>query len=78
VDYKSTAKVNPVIEIPAWAINYKRQLSFYSYLLKKNELEMFDKGFLLYSTALTSEARFDDHLKFSTNIILVDIESHFG
>ena len=74
VDYKSTAKAKPVLEIPTWAINYKRQLSFYSYLLKKNELEMFDKGFLLYSTAITSEARFDDQLKFSTNIIIVDIE----
>ena len=74
VDYKSTAKHKPVLEIPEWASGYQRQLSFYCYLLKKNGFSTYNKGFLVYSTALTGESRFDDQLKFSTNIVTVDIE----
>jgi hypothetical protein len=77
VDYKSTAKDKPVLEIPEWATGYQRQLSFYSYLLRKNGFSTYEMGFLVYSTACTGESRFDDQLKFSTNIISVDIEDNW-
>jgi len=74
VDYKSTAKEKPVKELPLWADSYKRQLSFYNYLLKKNGLDMFEKGFLVYTTALLGEEKFDNNLKFSTHVISVDLD----
>jgi RecB family exonuclease len=77
VDYKSTAKQKPVLNIPEWATAYSRQLSFYNYLLKKNGYESCNNGFLVYTTALTGEFRFDDQLKFSTNIISVEIDENW-
>lgn len=74
VDYKSTAKSSPVVEVPHWAAVYKRQISFYSFLLMKNGVDVCNMGFLLYATALTSESEFDNHMKFSTNSIRVDID----
>lgn len=74
VDYKATAKENPVTELPDWAISYQRQISFYSYLLKQNNLKVYPKGFLLYTTALTNEFKFSDQLKFVSNIIELDID----
>jgi len=74
VDYKATAKDNPVTELPEWAISYQRQLSFYSYLLKQNQLPVYPRGFLLYATALTNRTDFNQELKFVSNIIEIDID----
>ena len=77
VDYKSTAKQKPVLEIPEWASGYARQLSFYNYLLKKNGVESCNMGFLVYSTALTSELSFENQLKFSTNAISLELDDEW-
>jgi hypothetical protein len=77
VDYKSTAKQKPVLEIPEWASGYTRQLSFYNYLLKKNGIVSCNMGFLVYSTALTSELRFENQLKFSTNAISLELKDEW-
>jgi len=74
VDYKATAKDSPVTQLPEWAIGYQRQISFYSYLLKKNQLPVYNKGFLVYSTALTSVSDFSNQLKFITKVIELDID----
>jgi CRISPR/Cas system-associated exonuclease Cas4 (RecB family) len=74
VDYKATAKESPVTELPEWASSYQRQISFYSYLLKKNNLPVYKKGFLVYTTALTVAPSFNNELNFTTYIIELDID----
>lgn len=74
VDYKATAKDSPVTQLPEWATGYQRQISFYSYLLKQNQLPIYKKGFLVYSTALTGESDFSNQLKFITKVIELDID----
>lgn len=74
VDYKSTAKEKPVVELPSWGEGYKRQLSFYNYLLRKNGLKTVNFGFFVYATAITSKNHFNNELKFSTNLIKEEID----
>jgi hypothetical protein len=74
VDYKSTAKEKSVTEIPNWASAYSRQLSFYTYLFQRNGFRMYNKGFLIYSTAITSRNRLNNQLKFETNLISVELD----
>jgi hypothetical protein len=74
VDYKSTAKEKAILEIPAYANGYIRQLSFYNYLLKKNQVNTSNIGFLVFATGLTSQLRFDNQLKFALTLISVELE----
>jgi hypothetical protein len=73
-DYKATARDSAVTDLPEWAFAYKRQLSFYNFLFRKNGFRMSEKGFLVYMTALTSLARFNSSLTFVANLIEVDLD----
>jgi len=74
VDYKSTAKEKPVEELPTWGEGYKRQLSFYNYLLKKNDFETLNFGFFVYATAIITKNQFHNKLEFITNLIKVELD----
>jgi hypothetical protein len=73
VDYKSTAKEKAVMEVPEFADGYIRQLSFYNYLLKKNQINVIDNGFLVYATGVSNQLRFDNQMKFILTLIRVDL-----
>lgn len=77
VDYKATASENAVTELPAWAEGYRRQLSFYQWLLRKNSLDVLDTGYLVYATALTSKTAFDAHLQFSVNLVPITLDDQW-
>lgn len=74
VDYKATAALRPVSELPAWADGYRRQLSFYSWLLKKNGTPMLNTGYLVYATASTAREAFNNRLEFDLNLVPVDLD----
>ncbi len=73
-DYKATAGLQPVAELPAWANGYRRQLSFYAWLLARNGLRVANKGFLVYATASTARERFDNKLAFDLRLVPVDLD----
>ena len=77
VDYKATAKETAVTVLPEWASAYKRQLSFYNHLFQKNGYNMYDRGFLVYMTAITSHPNLGSHLKFEANLIEVELDMYW-
>jgi hypothetical protein len=75
VDYKATAGPTPIQSLPVWADGYVRQLSFYAYLLEKNGLMMSKTGILLYATASTVLANYQNRLEFEHHLIQVDLDT---
>lgn len=69
VDYKATAADTPVSQLPVWAVGYRRQLSFYSWLLRKNGADVLDTAYLVYATASTQRYRFDGRLDFDLRLV---------
>ena len=69
VDYKATAKQKPVDALPEWAIDYKRQMEIYQWLLRNNGLNMSDIGYFLYCTGNSAAEAFSEKLDFSCTII---------
>lgn len=71
VDYKATAKANPVTalgEEGSWHDMYRRQMEIYQWLLEKNGFSVSDTGYFVYATGGWSEDKFDNILKFQTYI----------
>lgn len=71
VDYKATAKDHPVValrEEGSWHDVYRRQMEVYQWLLRQNGFDVSDTGYFVYATGSMTEDRFDDLLKFETNI----------
>jgi hypothetical protein len=72
VDYKATAKKDPVTELDENAehhISYQRQVSFYSWLLKQNGFPVSDLSYFVYSTGDNHANAFNDTLVFRTFLI---------
>lgn len=70
VDYKSTAKPEPVTSLDAeWQEGYKRQMEVYQWLLRQNELTVSDKGYFVYCTGRPDEAAFDGKVEFDVHLI---------
>jgi len=69
VDYKATAKEHAVTAMPDWANAYKRQVEFYQWLLRKNNLPVSDTAYFVYSTGNTKHHDFNNTLHFETNVI---------
>ena len=67
VSIKATSKKEELNleDIPS---NYWRQLSFYHYLLKKNNFRVSDSGYIIYCNAIKNTKRFESRLMFSTNL----------
>lgn len=69
VDYKATAKMTPVIELPEWADAYKRQAEIYQWLLRKNGLRVSDTAYFVYCTGNSKHENFNDTLHFYSHVI---------
>lgn len=71
VDYKSTAKSEPVTQLGSGGHHdaYRRQMEVYQWLLRKNGLTVSDTGYFVYCTGQPDNARFDAHVQFDMNII---------
>lgn len=69
VDYKATAKAEPVTELADWTSGYKRQMEFYQWLLRKNGLQVSDTGYFVYCTGNNMYPVFENTLHFSTHVI---------
>jgi CRISPR/Cas system-associated exonuclease Cas4 (RecB family) len=77
VDYKATAKKDPVTELDPNAPHhdaYKRQLEVYSWLLAENGLPVDKTAYLYYSTGNNTLPNFNDNLQFETHIIAVSLD----
>lgn len=71
VDYKSTAKSEPVTELGNGGHYdaYRRQMEVYQWLLRKNGLIVSDTGYFVYCTGQPDNARFDAQVQFDMHLI---------
>jgi hypothetical protein len=70
VDYKATAKSEPVTSMDAeWMDGYKRQMEIYQWLLRRNGLEVSDIGYFVYCTGRPDAAAFDARIEFDIHVI---------
>jgi hypothetical protein len=70
VDYKATAKEEPVTELSkAWQDGYKRQMEVYQWLLRRNKLEVSNTGYFVYCTGKMDRKAFDARIDFDVHLI---------
>ncbi len=70
VDYKATAKKEPVTSMEAaWMGGYKRQMEIYQWLLRRNELQVSDIGYFVYCTGRPDAVAFDAKIDFDIHLI---------
>ncbi len=71
VDYKATAKSEPVTQLGVGGYHdgYRRQMEIYQWLLRHNGLRVSDVGYFVYCTGQPDNARFDAHVDFDMHII---------
>ena len=70
VDYKATAKDQPVTELNAdWQVGYKRQMEIYQWLLRRNGLAVSDTGYFVYCTGNPNAPAFDGKIEFDVHLI---------
>ena len=72
VDYKATAKTEPVSELDPESIyhdGYKRQMEVYQWLLRKNGLKVSDTGYFIYCTGKKDQESFDGVIEFDIKLI---------
>jgi len=70
VDYKATAKKEPVTSLDAaWMDGYKRQMEIYQWLLRRNGLIVSDTGYFVYCTGRPDAAAFDAKIEFDVHLI---------
>ncbi len=72
VDYKATSKAETVSLDADWQIAYKRQVEFYQWLLRGNDLEVSNQAWFVYANGIKGEKRFYDQLAFETKLISYD------
>jgi CRISPR/Cas system-associated exonuclease Cas4 (RecB family) len=68
VDYKATAKNGDVTLDDEWKISYKRQMEIYIWLLRKQNLDVDDRGFFLYANGHDGDG-FDHKIKFDVSLL---------
>ena len=69
VDYKATAKSQPVTELAEWTTGYKRQMEVYQWLLRKNGLNVSKTAYFVYCTGNNTAEAFDNKIDFHSHII---------
>ncbi len=69
VEYKSTSKKDEVSLDADWQIDYKRQVEFYQWLLRKKGLPVSDISYFVYCNADTGKEKFDGTLNFDIKIL---------
>jgi len=72
VDYKATSKADEVSLDADWQIAYKRQVEFYQWLLRGNDLEVSNQAWFVYANGIKGDGSFDDQLAFKTKLISYD------
>ncbi len=72
VDYKATSKADEVSLDADWQIAYKRQVEFYQWLLRGNDLEVSNQAWFVYANGIKGDGSFDDQLVFKTKLISYD------
>lgn len=71
VDYKATAKEGEVTLDDEWKLSYKRQMEIYTWLLRKLDFSVEDRGYFLYANGRRRE-RFDGKLHFDISLLPYD------
>ena len=71
VDYKATAKDTPVTELgdAPWHDQYRRQIEFYQWLLRRNGLPVSNTGYWVYCTGDPNAGAFDKKVEFDVHLI---------
>jgi len=71
VDYKATAKGNPVTELEdtKWHDAYRRQMEIYQWLLRQLGYKVSNTGYFVYCTGKRDEESFNKKLEFDINVI---------
>ena len=74
VDYKATAKTEPVTELgdADYHNGYRRQIEFYQWLLRKNGLKVSNSGYWVYCTGQPNNEKFDARVDFDMHLISHD------
>ena len=72
VDYKATSKADEVSLDADWQIAYKRQVEFYQWLLRGNNLEVSDQAWFVYANGIKGDGFFNDQLEFKTKLLSYD------
>lgn len=71
VDYKATAKAQPVKSLGAegtWYDTYRRQMEIYQWLLRQNDFQVNNTGYFVYATGSWAHDKFDNVVNFETHI----------
>lgn len=69
VDYKATSKADEVSLDAEWQISYKRQVEFYQWLLRGNDLQVSNQAWFVYTNGIKDTRPFNDSLNFRTRLI---------
>jgi hypothetical protein len=72
VDYKATSKADEVSLDADWQISYKRQVEFYQWLLRGNNLQVSDQAWFVYTNGIKDDSPFNDVLRFRTKLLSYD------
>jgi uncharacterized protein YneR len=72
VDYKATSKADEVSLDADWQISYKRQVEFYQWLLRGNDLEVSNQAWFVYTNGIKDDTPFNDVLRFRTKLLSYD------
>lgn len=74
VDYKATSKAQPVNIDADWQIGYKRQMSFYVWLFKKNGFKVSSTGYFVYCNGLANKKNFNARLDFEISVLPYQVD----
>lgn len=70
VDYKATAKTEPVTKLDSeWHEAYRKQIEVYQWLLRQNGLQVSNTGYFVYCTGRYDQKSFDKVIEF--DIVLI-------
>jgi len=69
VDYKATSKAGQVSIDADWQIAYKRQMSLYSWLFKKNGFQVSPTGYFVYCNGKAHLDKFNYRLEFDVSVL---------
>ena len=69
VDYKATSKNSDVTIDADWQQGYRRQMDFYQWLLRKNNLKVSDIGYFVYCNGDKQQPVFDNKVQFDVSVL---------
>ena len=69
VDYKATAKSEPVSLDADWQIGYKRQVEVYQWLFRKNRFPVSDTAYFVYCNGKVDRDAFDQRIEFDISLL---------